>query len=170
MPPPSLSPERAKVAKFYSARSKTIPPLPWQTFALPFSHFYVQPQECWESIADYFIKIRVDHKRLCIDVETDRLKEGDNLSLMPFINYTGEYQTAEVFLQNLYRRLAWHTHWILKGAPYQVVPTDKNGKLSRVTFQPAKYQFGTIPAPSCNIGDLGDLLFTHALRPVMFTC
>jgi integrase/recombinase XerD len=25
------------VAKFYSARSKTIPPLPWQTFALPFS-------------------------------------------------------------------------------------------------------------------------------------
>jgi hypothetical protein len=134
------------------------------------THFYVQPQECWESIADYFIKIRVDHKRLCIDVETDRLKEGDNLSLMPFINYTGEYQTAEVFLQNLYRRLAWHTHWILKGSPYQVVPTDKNGKLSRVTFQPAKYQFGTIPAPSCNIGDLGDLLFTHALRPVMFTC
>jgi hypothetical protein len=37
MPPPSLSPEKAKVAKFYSARSKTIPPLPWQTFALPFS-------------------------------------------------------------------------------------------------------------------------------------
>jgi len=34
---PSLSPERAKVAKFYSARSKTIPPLPRQTFALPFS-------------------------------------------------------------------------------------------------------------------------------------
>jgi hypothetical protein len=27
------------VAKFYSARSKTIPPLPWQTFALPFSSF-----------------------------------------------------------------------------------------------------------------------------------
>ena len=25
------------MAKFYSARSKTIPPLPWQTFALPFS-------------------------------------------------------------------------------------------------------------------------------------
>jgi hypothetical protein len=25
------------VAKFYSARSKTISPLPWQTFALPFS-------------------------------------------------------------------------------------------------------------------------------------
>ena len=37
MPPPSLSPERAKVAKFYSARSRIIPPLPWQTFALPFS-------------------------------------------------------------------------------------------------------------------------------------
>ena len=37
MPPPSLSPERAKVAKFYSARSKTIPPLPWQNCALPFS-------------------------------------------------------------------------------------------------------------------------------------
>jgi hypothetical protein len=25
------------VAKFYSARSRIIPPLPWQTFALPFS-------------------------------------------------------------------------------------------------------------------------------------
>ncbi|MCA3452480.1 MAG: hypothetical protein INF92_19375 [Rhodobacter sp.] len=25
------------MAKFYSARSKTIPPLLWQTFALPFS-------------------------------------------------------------------------------------------------------------------------------------
>ena len=36
-PPPSLSPERAKVARFCSARSRTIPPLPWQTFALPCS-------------------------------------------------------------------------------------------------------------------------------------
>ena len=26
------------MAKFYFARSRTIPPLPWQTFALPFSH------------------------------------------------------------------------------------------------------------------------------------
>jgi|GEM_PF-4994841 len=33
----SPEPERANVAKFYSARSNTIPPLPWQTFALPFS-------------------------------------------------------------------------------------------------------------------------------------
>jgi putative transposase len=46
MPPPSLSPERAKVAKFYSARSKTISPLPWQTFALPFSFYGVQ-QMTW---------------------------------------------------------------------------------------------------------------------------
>jgi hypothetical protein len=38
MPPPSLLPERAKVADFYSAGSGTIPPLPWQTFAPPFSH------------------------------------------------------------------------------------------------------------------------------------
>ena len=42
MPPPSLSPERAKVAKFYSARSRIIPPLPWQTFALPFSTGFVE--------------------------------------------------------------------------------------------------------------------------------
>jgi len=35
--PPSLQTERAKVAKFYSARSKTSPPLPWLTFALTFS-------------------------------------------------------------------------------------------------------------------------------------
>jgi hypothetical protein len=36
MPPPSLSPERAKLAEFYSARSATITPLPWQSFAPPF--------------------------------------------------------------------------------------------------------------------------------------
>src|SRR3954470_9231931 len=38
MPPPSLPPERAKVAEFYSAGSGTIPPLPWQTFPPPFSN------------------------------------------------------------------------------------------------------------------------------------
>src|SRR5215469_10763172 len=37
MPPPSLTPERAKVAEFYSAGSGTIPPLPWHTFPPPFS-------------------------------------------------------------------------------------------------------------------------------------
>jgi hypothetical protein len=37
MPPPSPKPERAKVAEFYSARSATITPLPWQSFAPPFS-------------------------------------------------------------------------------------------------------------------------------------
>jgi len=35
--PPSLSPEKAKVADFYAARSRIIPPLPWKTFAPPFS-------------------------------------------------------------------------------------------------------------------------------------
>ncbi len=35
MPPPSLSPERAKVADFYAARSRIIRPLPWPTFAPP---------------------------------------------------------------------------------------------------------------------------------------
>src|SRR5271163_4456943 len=39
MLPPSLSPERAKVAEFYSAGSGTIPPLPWQTFPPPFSRW-----------------------------------------------------------------------------------------------------------------------------------
>ena len=32
-----LQPERAKVATFYAARSEIITPLPWPTFALPFS-------------------------------------------------------------------------------------------------------------------------------------
>lgn len=36
MPPPSPQPERAKVADFYAARSATITPLPWSTFAPPF--------------------------------------------------------------------------------------------------------------------------------------
>jgi hypothetical protein len=35
--PPSLSPEREKVDDFYAARSRIIPPLPWSTFAPPFS-------------------------------------------------------------------------------------------------------------------------------------
>jgi len=35
--PPSLSPEREKVDDFYAARSRVIPPLPWPTFAPPFS-------------------------------------------------------------------------------------------------------------------------------------
>jgi len=44
MPPPSLLPERAKVAEFYSAGSGTIPPLPWQTFPPPFSHEPIDEQ------------------------------------------------------------------------------------------------------------------------------
>lgn len=35
--PPSLSPERVKVADYHAARSRIIPPLPWPTFAPPFS-------------------------------------------------------------------------------------------------------------------------------------
>ena len=35
------------MAKFYSARSKTIPPLPWLTFALPFSQ---QLDPLWDEL------------------------------------------------------------------------------------------------------------------------
>ena len=31
---------KSKVAGFYAARSRTIPPLPWPTFAPPFSNFF----------------------------------------------------------------------------------------------------------------------------------
>ena len=44
MPPPSLSPERANVADFYADRSGIIPPLPWKTFAPPFSFAAVHPR------------------------------------------------------------------------------------------------------------------------------
>jgi hypothetical protein len=37
IPPPSLSPERAKVDDYSAARSKIIPPLQWPTFSPPFS-------------------------------------------------------------------------------------------------------------------------------------
>ena len=44
----------ATVAKFYSARSRTIPPLPWQTFALPFSYRAVDNARAARSIqSDY---------------------------------------------------------------------------------------------------------------------
>ena len=36
MPPPSPSPGRAYLAEFCSARSETIPPLPWTNFSPPF--------------------------------------------------------------------------------------------------------------------------------------
>src|SRR6056297_4250909 len=46
--PPSLSPERVKVDDFYAARSRLIPPLPWPTFAPPFSadpvHALIRPE------------------------------------------------------------------------------------------------------------------------------
>ena len=35
--PPSLLARKGKVADYYAARSRLIPPLPWQTFAPPFS-------------------------------------------------------------------------------------------------------------------------------------
>jgi hypothetical protein len=37
IPPPSLSPERAKVDDYSAARSEIIPPLQWTTFSPPFS-------------------------------------------------------------------------------------------------------------------------------------
>ena len=37
MPPPSPSPGRAYLAEFCSARSETIPPLPWTNFSPPFT-------------------------------------------------------------------------------------------------------------------------------------
>ena len=53
MPPPSPPPERAKVADFYAARSATITPLPWSTFAPPFpagrdSDALRRPEVQWE--------------------------------------------------------------------------------------------------------------------------
>ena len=39
MPPPSPSPGRAYLAEFCSARSETIPPLPWTNFSPPFTYF-----------------------------------------------------------------------------------------------------------------------------------
>ena len=69
MPPPSLSPERAKVAKFYSARSRIIPPLPWQTFALPFSLVLA--------------KNKTDNKVQFIDATgADFFKKGVNINLL----------------------------------------------------------------------------------------
>jgi restriction endonuclease S subunit len=40
------------VAKFYSARSRIIPPLPWQTFALPFSWLFHALDDAMERIAN----------------------------------------------------------------------------------------------------------------------
>jgi hypothetical protein len=131
-------------------------------------HFYVEPQHCWAYIVDMFHEIRVDQKRLCIDVETEQLEGKDRLSLMPFINHRGCDHTADEFLRNLYRRLPWHTHWLMKDAEYTVTPIGKQGKFSRVTLQPTKHEFGTVSAPVCQSGDMGELLFTHALRPKLF--
>jgi hypothetical protein len=54
IPPPSLLPERAKVAEFYSARSETITPLPWQTFAPPLTDDLTDEEKCMGRI--YFAR------------------------------------------------------------------------------------------------------------------
>ena len=61
IPPPSLSPERAKVADFYADRSGIIPPLPWKTFAPTFSGVETKKQRAFleregcDEIQGYFI-------------------------------------------------------------------------------------------------------------------
>src|SRR6056297_3459423 len=68
--PPSLSPERVKVDDFYAARSRLIPPLPWPTFAPPFSAGY-------------------------IDVETNAGKRGTNVYVLR-LNPAGDTPPHEV--------------------------------------------------------------------------
>ncbi|MEI4264154.1 tyrosine-type recombinase/integrase, partial [Roseovarius sp. D0-M9] len=59
--PPSLSPERVKVDDFYAARSRLIPPLPWPTFAPPFSD--IELTGAWEidlKMVSEFVAMRKD--------------------------------------------------------------------------------------------------------------
>jgi hypothetical protein len=61
--PPSLSPERAKVDDFYAARSGLIPPLPWPTFAPPFSHVarQIDPAHLHVGREDFELDRAVEH-------------------------------------------------------------------------------------------------------------
>lgn len=129
--------------------------------------FFVEPQECWPDVFYVGPKILLQPKSLQLDVRSWRSRQVAKDDYLAFVAHGLISQSADDFMKNIWRKFPWHMHWFLKDAYYQVSPVSANGKSITVTYQPFRYGFGTVRAPACNFGDLGDLLYVHGLRPVM---
>ena len=93
------------MAKFYSARSKTIPPLPWQAFALPFSpgadarNDILRATSClgrkiWRRWSGY-------HRRSLVETKMHRFKLlGERVRSRDFDRQTAELQIRAAILNS----------------------------------------------------------------------
>lgn len=133
-------------------------------------HFFVEPQQSWRDESYFGLTLLCLPQRLKMQVKSYRRWIGDLDDVLSFVSDQLLLTPATYFLRNLYLKFPWHQHWLLKEAYYQTSPVDPDGKSFWVTYKPFEYGFGTIMAPYCNMGIIGELLFTHALRPAMFTC
>jgi len=135
-------------------------------------HLFVEPQNC--PTPDRFSfgpRIRISSGGMKVQLKAFRAWQGESEDGLGFIE--GQHlwgRSGADFLRNLYLQFPWYQHWLLKDAYYQTSAVAADGKSVWVNYQPFQYGFGAISAPACNMGVIGDLLFTHALRPVMFTC
>lgn len=129
--------------------------------------FYVEPQECWPDVYYPALHILPRPKCLQLDVTTFCQWQGDKDDHLAFVGSGLMWQSADEFMRNVWRKFPWHMHWFLKDASYQVSPVSADGKSITVTYEPFRYGFGTVRAPACSFGNLGDLLFVHGLRPVL---
>ena len=135
-------------------------------------HFFVEPQHCPPRRSFLFgPDIRIPSGAMKVQLKALQAWHGESEDCFAFIEDQQLWgKSGADFLRNLYLEFPWHQHWLLKEAYYQTSPVTPDGKSIWVTYQPFEYGFGTITAPYCNMGIIGELLFTHALRPAMFTC
>lgn len=133
-------------------------------------HIFVAPQVCQPDISSLGLILRFNPNSLEVQLKAYRPWFGDHDDYLSFLNGRLLWGNGAEFLQKLYLKFPWRQHWLLKDAYYQTSPVAADGRSVRVSYQPFRYGFGTIRAPACIMGDLGDVLFTYTLRPVMFRC
>jgi hypothetical protein len=132
--------------------------------------FLVEPQECWPDVSHFGLTVVLHLKSRQIDVRSYRSWHGVKDDYLAFLESGLLLQSPDAFMMNVWRKFPWHMHWFLRDAYYQVTPVSADGKSVTITYQPFHYGFGKVSAPACNYGHLGNLLFVHALRPVMNCC
>lgn len=132
--------------------------------------FFVQPQECWPDVFYAGPAFLVRQKPLQLVVRSFYAWAGDKSDTLAFVGDNLILQSADEFVKNIWRKFPWHMHWFVKEAYYQVSPVSADGKSVTITYQPCRFGFGRVSAPACTFGELGDLLFVHALRPVTNCC
>jgi hypothetical protein len=132
--------------------------------------FFVQPQECWPDVFYMGPAFMMRQNPLQLVVRSFHSWTGDESDYLAFVGANLILQSADEFIKNVWRKFPWQMHWFIKDAYYQVSPVSADGKSVTITYQPFPYGFGTVRAPACTFGELGELLFDNALRPVMNCC